>query len=88
MNKETDVHHRRARSLGGTNEKRNTVTVRRTKHEAFHKLFGAGDPLEVAKILNETWLDPDYVMIPVHKADIARLLAHFDYKKYKKLLAK
>lgn len=56
-------HHRKAKSLGGTNYYKNISKVGETKHQAFHTLFGRGNPSKIVAILNSTWLDPDYYFI-------------------------
>jgi len=60
MGELTSMHHRRPRSLGGTNENRNLSKVCPKKHEAFHLLFGNENVYEIARILNQIWLDPGY----------------------------
>ncbi len=58
-----DEHHRKPRSKGGTNEKRNISRVPRKIHECWHILFSNLDPQEIADIINAVWLDPDYKFI-------------------------
>lgn len=60
-------HHRKARINLGDNSDRNLVLVQDKLHRAYHLLFGTKSPEDVAKILTETWIDPDYVMIAVHR---------------------
>lgn len=62
-------HHRRPSSRGGTGHVRNISMVRRSEHRAFHLLFGNMLADEVAAMLTDTWIDPDYylVAIPYHK---------------------
>lgn len=56
-------HHRKARFNGGRNEKRNISYVPQYKHDAWHKLFGIMTPHQIAKEINEKWIDPDYKLI-------------------------
>jgi len=63
-------HHRKPRSLGGTDEARNISVVCRDKHAAFHLLFKNHPPERIAMIINNVWLDPDYVFIAVKKEDL------------------
>jgi hypothetical protein len=63
-------HHRRPRSLGGTNEKSNISRVSITEHQAWHTLFQNFEPHVIAEIINNVWLDPDYEFILVRKRQI------------------
>ena len=72
-------HHRRPRSAGGGNEKRNISSVRHSDHVAYHKLFGPGLPGVVTSTLNEVWIDPDVVVVAMKKSD---------YKKYRAIMLK
>lgn len=63
--KERDKHHRRPRSIGGTNDTRNISIVPRNKHESWHLLFANCTPAQIAEIINEFWLDPDYFLVAV-----------------------
>lgn len=56
-------HHRKARVFQGTDERSNIVRVNDKLHRAYHILFGPGDPHEIARRLNETWIDKDYEMV-------------------------
>jgi hypothetical protein len=58
-----DRHHRKARSLGGTNIRSNISKVRTADHQAFHRLFGPGLVQNIAEILNAIWIDPDYELV-------------------------
>ena len=53
-------HHRKPRCQGGDNTDDNVIKVPRNKHESFHLLFNEGDPEYIAKVLNETWINPEY----------------------------
>jgi hypothetical protein len=63
--KTTDKHHRKPRSLGGTNDPLNISVVPREKHEAWHLLFSNGTPDQIADIINQFWLDPDWFLVAV-----------------------
>ena len=67
--REMDRHHRLPRSRGGSNEARNISIVERKLHNAWHLLVGNMNAQEVARMLSDTWIDPDYyfVAVPKHK---------------------
>lgn len=52
-------HHRRARSLGGSNDTDNIALVDGNLHQAYHLLFGPGDPSLVVALLNHQYGPPD-----------------------------
>ena len=56
-------HHRKPKSFGGGNNKRNIVKIPDKFHRAYHILFGAGNVHDVAKRLNETYIDPDFELV-------------------------
>jgi len=56
-------HHRRCKSHGGTYEKSNISIVPKHVHRAYHLLFSNGTPHEVARTLNEVWIDPTYELV-------------------------
>lgn len=60
-------HHRKPQKLGGTHEDRNISKISREKHEAWHLLFNHLDVYEIARLLNEVYIDPDYFFFPVKK---------------------
>lgn len=64
-----DRHHRLPRSRGGTNEPRNISIVEQKQHRAWHRIVGNMTAPEVAAMLSDMWIDPDYylVAIPRHK---------------------
>ena len=59
-------HHRKPRSKGGKDCNRNISIVPSNKHEAWHLLFSNKEPHEIAKIINEVWLDPDYHLVAIY----------------------
>jgi len=69
MRRPQDVHHRKCKSNGGDNSPQNLVTVSKKKHAAFHILFANAEAPEIAKILNETWLDPSWQLIPTRRKE-------------------
>lgn len=60
-------HHRKCKSNGGTRIKRNISIVKPNFHQAYHIMFANADTFGIAKILNETWIDPDYKLIVVKR---------------------
>lgn len=65
--KPRDNHHRKPKSLGGSDEPSNLVRVTKEKHQAWHLLFANSTPDEIARIVNEIWLDPDYEFVVYSK---------------------
>lgn len=68
----TDIHHRRARSIGGKGNKRNCIRVPKNQHEAYHLLFRNYTPEIVAEILNKYWIDPNYQLVCL-KRDFSKI---------------
>jgi len=62
-----DIHHRKAKSRGGNSKPRNLSRVPRHLHVAYHKLFTNMQPDQIAALLNETWVDPDFILIAVRR---------------------
>ena len=62
-------HHRKPRSLGGLYSPRNISRVSAKKHAAYHLLFANSTPQQIAQILNETWVDPDYEFFVQKKSE-------------------
>lgn len=60
-------HHRKCRSNFGTDDESNISLVLDHHHKAFHLLFLNKDIYGIARILNETWIDPDYKLVVVKK---------------------
>jgi hypothetical protein len=67
---ERTKHHRKPRSLGGTNSKANISIVPRNKHEAWHLLFSNLTPEQIAEVMNYFWVDPDYFMVAIPKRGV------------------
>ncbi len=62
----SNLHHRRARSNGGTKNrpKGNCVKVDCKKHYFWHCLFGNMTGAQIANELNTLWLDPAFKVVP------------------------
>lgn len=56
-------HHRRPKSRGGNGKPRNISHVCAKQHEAWHRLFGNMSPHQIATVINQVWLDPDFVFL-------------------------
>lgn len=63
--REMERHHRLPRSRGGTNHDRNISIVERELHRAWHRLVGNMTADEVAAMLTDTWIDPEYYLVAV-----------------------
>lgn len=71
-------HHRKPRSIGGKSEPRNVVRIPGHKHAAWHLLFYNATAEEIARIISDTYLDPDYEFIATRKEELcesSRLLS-------------
>jgi hypothetical protein len=69
-----DRHHRHPKSrrssfMGDIHDKRNISLVDPKLHRAYHLLFQNRTAQEIAKLLTDVWISPDWVMIavPRHK---------------------
>lgn len=62
-------HHRKPKKLGGSGKagSPNMVHVPIVKHRAWHTLFDTSTPEEIARIINETWIDPLYELVLTKK---------------------
>ena len=58
--KTSDKHHRRCRSNGGTNSETNISVVDSKQHSSWHNLFQAMDAYQIAQIINNVWLQPEF----------------------------
>ena len=56
-------HHRIPRSRNGSNKKSNIAIVLKSRHQAFHFLWGVMSVFEIAEDLNKNWIDPSYRLI-------------------------
>jgi len=53
-------HHRKPKSLGGSDDTRNVSIVSQKRHEAWHTLFQNKTIHEIVRELNSVWIDPDW----------------------------
>lgn len=65
--KPKDRHHRKPRSIGGTDDPENISIVPRNKHEAWHLLFSNFEPELIVEIINKFWIDPEYALTAVKR---------------------
>lgn len=65
--KQMSRYHRKTKSRNGTDANYNISIVPKTWHEAYHTLFGDFTPQEVARLLNEVWIDPGWKMVVVSR---------------------
>jgi len=70
---EMSRHHRKMRSLGGKTTKRNVILIKDNLHRAFHQVFGNMTPPEMARLLTEVYIDPDYRMVAELKPKLKRV---------------
>lgn len=72
MHKATGVvysrHHRKPVSLDGSDDGRNISIIPKHSHEAWHTLFSNHTPETICAIINEKYLDPDYVLVCTKRA--------------------
>lgn len=60
-----NYHHRKSKALGGKGDSENLSHVPQSKHAAWHTLFsGELTVKQIAHIINSTWLDPDWELVP------------------------
>ena len=64
------IHHRKPRSIGGKSEPRNIIRIPGNKHAAWHLLFSNFQAEEIARLISETYLDPDYTIIAIRKEEL------------------
>lgn len=63
--REMDKHHRLPRTRGGSNSAENISIVERRLHVAWHALVGNMTAPEIARMLSDTWIDPEYYFIAI-----------------------
>ena len=63
MRQKYTKHHRKCTSNGGKNELQNISYVPENKHRAWHVLTNNMHPMDIAVMLNESYLDPDYEFV-------------------------
>ena len=67
--KKVSLHHRKPRSIGGTEEERNKIILPLKLHRAWHDLFFNWPAARIAQEISERFLDPDYEMVAVKKKE-------------------
>ena len=65
--KHLSKHHRKCRSNGGSNAASNISFVTVEAHRAWHFLFQNKTPEEIAKIINEVWIESSVQFVVVKK---------------------
>lgn len=63
-------HHRRCRSRGGSSRPENISIVARKYHEAWHVLTENRHPIDIARMLTEVYIDPEWMLIPVRRKHV------------------
>ena len=63
-----DRHHRLPRSRGGSNSAHNISIVEQKQHRAWHLLVGNMTAQEVAAMLTDVWIDPEYYLVAVPRS--------------------
>jgi hypothetical protein len=60
-------HHRKSRQNGGETNEKNISYVPFYQHMAYNSLFNDGHltPIEIAKVLTDTWIDPDWILFAI-----------------------
>jgi len=58
-----NTHHRLARSRGGKTNKFNCVRVNEKRHYAWHVMFGNMTGEEIAREINNLWIDPRFKVV-------------------------
>ena len=64
-------HHRRPKSLNGTDSfpPNNISLIPDLQHRSWHNLFGSMSPYQIARLITELYLDPDYIMVAVKRSE-------------------
>lgn len=58
------LHHRKPVAIGGDRKNpKNLSWIPRDKHRAWHFLFGILTPQEIAQVINQKYLDPEFELI-------------------------
>ena len=70
MRPQLTTHHRKPRSIGGKSEPRNLVRIPGNKHAAWHLLFANFTAEEIARLISQTYLDPDYEFVAIRKEEL------------------
>jgi len=68
QNKMPSLHHRKPKSIGGArHDPANQSWLPENKHRAWHTLFSNHSAQSIAYMINDKYLDPEYVFICVRK---------------------
>jgi len=62
-------HHRKCKSNGGTNEDRNISVIPSWKHRCWHLLFNNREAPNIARYINNVFLDPDWELVARRKGE-------------------
>ena len=65
--KQMSKHHRKTKLRNGTDADSNISIVPVTWHQAYHTLFWDLSPQEIARMLNEVWIDPSWRLVVVRR---------------------
>lgn len=81
MGKRKTRHHLRPKCQGGTDDSSNIKYVTDKKHKAWHILFsGTMTVPQIAHQLNNTWIDPEWVLIPFKRLKVLSKYYEPDYQ--------
>lgn len=72
MGKKLVRHHRKPKSHGGGGGD-NISLVTKTRHQAWHTLFGSMSPHQICRAINKWWLDKDWCFVCVRRNDIEKV---------------
>ena len=67
-------HHRKPKNQGGTDDHPNVSRVTEAQHRAYNILFPDSRLNTVTRVLNQQWIDPDYVLVPVKRKLVHEVL--------------
>jgi len=56
-------HHRKPKSLDGSNDPANISLVRHVQHHAWHTLFTNLTVWEIVRLINDVWIDPEFEVV-------------------------
>lgn len=60
-------HHKKCKSNGGGNDRKNLSFVQRKAHTHWHALFYNYEAERIAEIINQYWLDPEWELVARRK---------------------
>jgi hypothetical protein len=72
-------HHRKPRSIGGSDEMSNLSRVSNIMHKAWHTLFRNLDAHAIVRLINDVWIDPAYTLIVVPREVINKNSSQRDF---------